>query len=302
MMVEETHFDLEREIQKLVEINLRDIFPDLNLTFIKTEVIVGRFRFDSLAFDEKNRAFYIIEYKNVEKRSLIDQGVAYLKTLLDRKAEFSYLLEEIKGIELKPKDIDWGASRVIFIAPGYNNYQLEIAKLSNAPFLLYKFTRYRDGLFALDKIEDKSSEQTDFRDLNLGIESKEVAKEIKVYSEEDHVKDKPERIKHLYQMIKERILEVDGNIAIDPKKSYIAFKGKTNICDVELFNSGIKVWINLSLGQMEDPFQMTKAMLHEDGSRIGHHGNGDFQATIKDENQIDKLLFLIKQSYEINGL
>lgn len=100
------------------------------------------FKFDSLAFDERNKVFYILEYKNVEKKSFVDQGVAHLKTFLDQKAGFTYLLEEVKGIALKPKIIDWGATRVIFIAPSYNNYQLEITKLNNAPFSLYNFSKY----------------------------------------------------------------------------------------------------------------------------------------------------------------
>ena len=189
-LVEESHFDLEKEIQKLVENNLFDIFPDLRLTFLKSELTIGGFRFDSLAFDEKNKVFYIVEYKNVEKMSLVDQGVAYLKTLLDRKAEFTYMLEELKGIELKPNAIDWAATRVLFIAPSYNNYQLEIAKLNNAPFTLYKFSKYGKDLFTIEKIDYKSKEKTDFKDLNLGLESKEVKEQIKVYNEDDHLKDK----------------------------------------------------------------------------------------------------------------
>ena len=202
-MVEESHFDLEKEIQNLIENNLIDIFPDLRLTFVKSELVIGGFRFDSLAFDERNKVFYILEYKNVEKMSLIDQGVAYLKTLLDRKAEFTYLLEELIGLSLKPKDVDWAATRVLFIAPSYNNYQLEIAKLNNAPFALYRFSKYGDSFFSLERIDYKAKEKTDFKDLNLGLESKEVKEEIKVYDEEDHLKDKPKKIVDLYQKIKE---------------------------------------------------------------------------------------------------
>lgn len=301
-IVKESHFGLEKEIQKLVEDNLADIFPDLRLTFLKSELTIGEFRFDSLAFDERNKVFYILEYKNVEKKSLVDQGVAYLKTLLDRKTEFTYLLEELKGIELKPKAIDWGATRVIFIAPSYNNYQLEIAKLRNAPFSLYKFSKYDKDFFSLEKIEYKAKDKTDFNDLNLGLESREVKKEIKVYSEEDHLKDKPTKIKELYEKLKDSILSLDADIQIEPKKLYIAFKGtKTNICDLELFKSNIKVLINLNVGQIEDPFKIAKVMKYNDGSRIGHHGNGDYQVIVEDENIVDKLMFLIKQSYKVNG-
>ena len=302
LAVEESHFDLEKDIQTLIENNLMEIFPDLRLTFLKSELTIGDFRFDSLAFDERNKVFYVLEYKNVEKKSLVDQGVAYLKTLLDRKADFTYLLDELKGIELKPKDIDWTATRVLFIAPSYNNYQLEIAKLNNAPFSLYKFSKYGEDLFSLEKIEYKTKDKTDFNDLNLGLDTKELKKEIKVYSEEDHLKDKPKKIQELYENIKNCILELDGNIQIEPKKFYIAFKGsKTNICDIELQKSNIKVIVNLVVGQIEDPFKIAKLMKYDDGSKIGHHGNGDYQIIVNDVDSIDKLMYLIKQSYKING-
>lgn len=80
-------------------------------------------------------------------------------------------------------------------------------------------------------------------------------------------------------------------------EQYIAFKGtKTNICDLELFKSNIRVLINLNIGQIEDPFKIAKAMKYDDGSKIGHHGNGDYQVTMENEDNIDKLMFLIKQS------
>ena len=300
-LIEETRFNLEVEIQKLIENNLKDIFPDLNLTFIKSEHSVGGFRFDSLAFDEQNKVFYILEYKNVEKTSLIDQGVAYLKTLLDRKAEFTYLLDEIKGIELKPNDIDWSATRVLFIAPSFNNYQLEIAKLNNAPFSLYKFSKFGTDLVSINKIEYKSKDRISFNDLNFGTDSKEVKDQIKVYSEEEHLKEKSKKINDLYQILKNKILEIDGNITIDPKKFYIAFKGKTNICDLEIYKSKIKVFINLTSGNIDDRYKIAKSMKYDDGTNIGHHGNGDYQVIVEDEDIVDKLMLLIKQSYNING-
>ncbi len=300
-LIEEQHFDTEKDLQSLIENNLYDIFPDLKLTFIKTEFTIGEFRFDSVAFDEENNVFYILEYKNIEKRSLIDQGVAYLKTLLDRKYDFINLLEEARKIVRKANMIDWASTRVIFIAPSYNNYQLEIAKLNNVPFLLYKFSKHSGDLFELEKIEcKKTSNGVNFKDM-LDFESKEVSKEIKVYSEDDHLLNASHNIKSLYESLKTKILDLDGDITIEPKKNYIAFKGVTNICDVEFFKTYLKVTINLTIGQLDDPFKIARAMKTDEGKKIGHHGNGDYQVEVMSNETLDKLLFLIKQSYKING-
>lgn len=299
-LIEEQHFDAEKDVQKLIENNLYDIFPDLKLTFIKTEFTIGEFRFDSVAFDEKNKVFYILEYKNVQKRSLVDQGVAYLKTLLDRKYDFVNLLEEAKGIEIKANAVDWASTRVLFIAPSYNNYQLKIAELNNAPFTLYKFSKYTNGLFALDKIENKKTDGVDFKDL-LGFEGKEITKEIKVYSENDHLDSASQKVKDLYDVLKTKILDIDGDISIEPKKEYIAFKGTTNICDLEFYKNSIKVMVNLAEGYIHDPFNISRLMKTEDGKKIGHHGNGDYQVVVENEEVIDQLIYLIKQSYKVNG-
>jgi RecB family endonuclease NucS len=58
--VEKLTFDLERDIQMLVEANLSKLFE---LQFVSSEFTVGEFRIDTLGFDEEAAAFVIIEYK-----------------------------------------------------------------------------------------------------------------------------------------------------------------------------------------------------------------------------------------------
>ena len=53
-------FALEKDIQTLVERNLSSLF---GLEFVSTEFAIDDFRIDTLAFDEENSAFVIIEYK-----------------------------------------------------------------------------------------------------------------------------------------------------------------------------------------------------------------------------------------------
>ena len=53
-------FKLERDIQSLVESNTQSLF---DLEFVRTELTVGKYRIDSLCFDQENNSFVIIEYK-----------------------------------------------------------------------------------------------------------------------------------------------------------------------------------------------------------------------------------------------
>jgi predicted transport protein len=54
----------------------------------------------------------------------------------------------------------------------------------------------------------------------------------------------------------------------------------------------LKIWINLSKGELEDPKKMAR-----DVSEIGHWGNGDYQIALESSEALDYLLILIKQSY-----
>ena len=119
-------------------------------------------------------------------------------------------------------------------------------------------------------------------------------KEVSLYTEEDHLKDIPENIKEIYLTIKNKIIELD-DIDIEYKKTYIAFKGRTNIVDIILYKYSICLYINLKKGQLEDPFNIA-----EDVSNVGHLGNGDYRVQLDTENKIENAMFLIKQSLEVN--
>ena len=104
----------------------------------------------------------------------------------------------------------------------------------------------------------------------------------------------PEKIKELYKNLKEEILNL-GDIDIEYKKFYIAFKGNTNIVDIEIYNSKIKLFINMKIGSLNDPMNISRDM-----SKIGHHGNGDYSIDIYKQDDIDMIIPFIKKSYEIN--
>ena len=52
----------EKTLQSITEKNLNKIF---DLKFVSTEFALHNFRIDTLAFDEENSSFVIIEYKSM---------------------------------------------------------------------------------------------------------------------------------------------------------------------------------------------------------------------------------------------
>jgi len=281
-------FEREEGLKKYFEKNLDKI---LNYKYIASEFTVGNFRIDTLAFDEETKSFKILEFKNVKNRSLVDQGYTYLKLLLERKADFvlKYCLKENKQINIS--DIDWSQSRIIFVAPVFTVYQLNATDFKNIPIDLIKVTKYDDDIVLIERIKKTSNVKVEEIIVD---EQDEVSREIKVYTEEDHLKGKPEAIREVYETLRDRILELD-DIDIDFKKKYVAFKGRRNIVDLEVYKSKVVVHINMKKGTLEDPFNITI-----DLSNCGHHGNGDYCVDMNSLDNIDEVISLVKQSLKVN--
>ena len=282
-------FKNEKELQKYFENNLEQI---LGFKFICTEFTVGNFRVDSLAFDAESKSFKIIEYKNVKNHSLVDQGYTYLKLLLERKADFVLQYNTITKSALTINDIDWSQSRIIFVSPTFTPYQLNATDFKNIPVDLVKVTKYENNIIDIDFIKKTSNVKIE----EFGIENEQrvVSKEIKVYTEEDHLNKVSEGTQKLYELIKSKILELD-DIDMDVKKVYIAFKGRKNITDIEFNQNKLKVYINLKKGMLEDPLNIA-----QDITEIGHWGNGDYRVEVSSEEDIDNVMPLIKQSLKVN--
>lgn len=287
--LKQNDFKNEKELQTFFENNIDTI---LGYKFIDTEFIVGNFRIDSLAFDEETKSFRIIEYKNVKNASLVDQGYTYLKLMLERKADFVLQYNIKTKSSLTIEDIDWSQSRIIFVSPIYTVYQLNATDFKNIPVDLVKVTRYEDNIIEIEFIKKTSNVKV--QDIQMESIQNDVNKEIIVYTEEDHLSKASDDIRNIYEKLKNRILELD-DIDVEAKKLYIAFKGSRNITDIEFHKNKLKVYINMKKGSLNDPLKIAK-----DISNTGHWGNGDYCITINNEDEIDNIIPLIKQSLKVN--
>lgn len=295
--LKEVDFVNEKELQTYFENNLDSI---LGLKFIETEFPVGSFRIDTLAFDEESKSFKIIEYKNVKNHSLVDQGYTYLKLMLERKADFVLKYNLKTNSNISVNDIDWSQSRIIFVSPIFTPYQMNATDFKNIPVDLYKVTRYENGIVDIDPIQKTSNVKIEeVQTTTIESTVNDVAKEIKVYTEEDHFARGTDTLKLVYETFKEKVLQLD-DIDVDVKKVYIAFKGSKNIVDVEFFRNFIQITLNMKKGTLNDPNKIMSSYILDDGKRIGHHGNGDYYISIKHVDEVDQLIPFIKQSIEVN--
>ncbi|MDY0088818.1 MAG: DUF5655 domain-containing protein [Flavobacteriaceae bacterium] len=291
--VKEFPFKLEKDIQKLVEENLKNL---LHLDFIRSEFTLNNFRLDTLAFDNENKSFVIIEYKRDKNFSVIDQGYAYLSLMLNNKADFILEYNESQQTTLKRTDVDWTQSKVIFISPQFTNYQREAINFKDLPIELWEIKRFENETISFEQIQ-KTSTKESIKTISRNDETVEaVSKEVKVYTEQDHLQKVKDEGIELYEKLKERLLSLDGNITIQAKKHWISFLIDNNIfSDVVLQNNSLKIYLNVKSGELEDPKQITR-----DVSNIGHLGNGAYEIKLMDLDDIDYIMSLLKQSLRKN--
>jgi len=291
LQIPSSSFKLEKDIQSLVENNLKEIF---NLQFVKTELTIKSFRIDTLGFDKENNSFVIIEYKKDRNFSIIDQGYTYMSLLLNNKAEFVLEYNENTNSQIKRDDIDWSQSRVIFISPSFTEYQKHSINFKDVPFELWEVKKYENNLISLSQHKNSSSESISSVETQSNSIVKEVTREIKVYSEDYHFerRNTTDSIKELYFTLKERIVNL-GEVDIVPRSTYIGFKRKTNFVDIDFQKGNLWLWINLPKGKLDDPKGISR-----DISTIGHYGNGDYEVKVFPDTDIDYVMFLINQSFK----
>jgi predicted transport protein len=289
--IKEKPFKLEKEIQEMTEKNLKSIF---GLDFVKSEFSLNNFRIDTLAYDKDAGSFVIIEYKRDKNFSVIDQGYAYLSLMLNNKADFILEYNENLKDSLKRNDVDWSQSRVVFISPSFTTYQKEAINFKDLPIELWEIKRYDNQTVSYNQIKTSGAQES-VKTINRQDEAIEkVTKEIKVYTEDEHLYKGSEEIKELYENLKNAILNLD-DLEVKPKKKYIAFVSGSNVVDIHIQKNSLKIWLNLQQGDLDDPKEIAR-----DVSSIGHWGNGDYEILLRSDAEMDYVLSLIKQSLKIN--
>jgi predicted transport protein len=227
--VREQQFPLESEIQRLTEANLHDLF---DLDFVKSEFELHGLRIDTLAFDNESKAFVIIEYKKDRNFSVVDQGMAYLNLMLNNKADFILEYNESSHSlhSLKREDIDWSHSRIIFISPEFTKYQQHAIGFKDLGIQLWEVHKYNNDLLVFNEVKSPSTKEPITAIAKNNAAAKKVAEEIKVYTEEDHLKSVDDEVKEIYSELKSNILTLGKDIEVRPKKFYVAFRRKASIC------------------------------------------------------------------------
>ncbi len=287
-IIKENPFKLEREIQSVFEANLESI---MDLELVKSEFTIKNKRIDTLSYDPSSKAFIIIEYKRNKNVSVVDQGFTYLSLMLENKADFIVEYNETLNGNLQRNDIDWSQTRVIFVSTSFTENQKTATNFKDIAIELWEVKRYENGLVSINEIKKSKSAESIKPITAANTDLQRVTREIKVYTEDEHLINKTDEIKELYETFRDAILNLADDIELEPKLDYIAFKKGSNIVDICVQRKGLKLWINLRKDKLDDPKHLMR-----DVSSIGHWGNGDYEIVVKNTDNIEYILSLIKQA------
>jgi len=119
----------------------------------------------------------------------------------------------------------------------------------------------------------------------------------KEYSEEHHLKGKPQEVVELFRTIDKFCRELDP-ITVQRKylAKYIRYThGKNIFCCVHLHKSGLRVWLKLNYSNLESPPEYVR-----DVSNVGHWGVGDVELAIDSFEIFQGAKSLIQKSFEEN--
>jgi len=296
--INEKKIDLEKDIQLLTEKNLDTIF---HLTFVSgqsnqefsVQVNEQDFYIDTLAFDEEQKCFIIIEYKKDKSISVIDQGFAYLSAMLRNKAGFVLEINHRLGRSYQITDINWDQSKVIFVSPEFTNYQKNAVNFRDLPISLYEVKLYENDMVDYSPIKAyKTSESINKLVKDSTIQ--QVSKEIIVYEEDDLVKENWIDTKRLLDEFQTELLENIPETTIKYTKKYIAYMSKhgKNFVEIVPQAQSLKIYFRFHIEDIKTQLEL------KDCSKMGHWTNGNSFYFLDNPQDFPEIIRLANVSYE----
>ena len=275
---------LEKELQNVIENNMETFF---GVKFLASEYrTTDGGRMDSIGIDE-NHCPVIFEYKRSMKDNVINQGLFYLKWLLDHKDSFKVLVIEKLGLKAA-ENIDWSMPRVICIAGDFTKYDESAIKQMNRNISLIRYKKFGSDLLMFEQINENIA--TAITENEPSTKTKSTDKTF-----EEQLANTDENVKTLYQDLTNYVLSLGDDVSETRLKLYAAFKKIKNIVTVVILKK--KMILNLPLDVNSVTFEEG---FSRDVTNIGHWGCGSVELHIQNSADFEKAKPLIDRTYNEN--
>ncbi len=287
--IQPTKFQREKEIQTFIEDHMQEL---LGIRFLDTEFwIDDHNRVDSVGFDEDNKSFVLIEDKAIKDRGLVDQGFAYLAALFDRKERFVLLYNKVYKESKQADYFDWSQTRIAFISTEFDRHQTDSTSFDDLPFDLYQIKKFGD-IISFDRVDNKKKTLNYKNRIKTGSPKLDnVLDNIAVYIEETTF---PEdyRLHDCYLRMRDRICDLE-DVTVVPLKTGVSFKlnGK-RFAYCEPQKSAIRLMINNPSKGLDDPYKLCIDIAFREWGKLS------WEMKVNDDTDLNKIMLLVKQSYD----
>ena len=279
---------LEKSLQTVIEKNLESL---LGIRFLSSEHKTGKThggRIDTLGIDE-NGCPVIIEYKRTVNENVINQGLFYLDWLLDHKAEFRLLVQDISGKDAS-EGIDWSAPRLVCVASDFTKYDELAVKQINRNIDLIRYRKFGEDLLALDLVWRTTAD-----DISIPEEAGQKTSSRKTTDKplDKIIKELDSPMRDLYESLRLFILALGDDVSEKRLKLYVAYTRIKTFASIVVQKKQMLVYVHLDPDQVSLEEGFTR-----DVRKIGHWATGNLVITITDKVQLAKAQSFIARSYE----
>lgn len=270
------------------EFTLRDLFSAnleelLGIRFIDKEYPILEGRIDTLGIDE-NDAPVIIEYKWKENEEILSQGLFYYNWLIKNKKHFELLVENKIGKGIK---INWDQPRVILIAKGFSRYIIgAVQQQQNIELITYNY--YQPDILHIENIyTPRNIKQNNKPKIAGSLPKNDYEPE---YNLDYHLNLTSDKMKKLFNVLREKILELPGIEEKTEQKTGITYRTIKSFARFEFKATWIQVVLK------EPQYKRDTLNLVKDVTKNNWGYKGLFK--FLEDSDINYLFELIKQSYE----
>lgn len=231
--------------------------------------------------------------------------------MMNNRSDFILALSQHLGKVLSVYDVNWSESKILFIAPSFNNYQKDSVNFKNRPFELWTIQRFANATVVLNKHQSNSKAElkalkndgkTDDNDAITTLN-----KEVKSYTFEEHYAKSSEAVVQKFESIMEGVADW-GDVEFVPKSPYISLMlNGTTIAFFNFRKKHISVDLLRGTEKLDGSFSTKFFTLNDpQGWSDSRHWvwksgvKGHFyKITIDADSDSEYLIFLIKQKYNI---
>jgi predicted transport protein/predicted type IV restriction endonuclease len=121
----------------------------------------------------------------------------------------------------------------------------------------------------------------------------------KEYTEEHHIRGKPQEVVELFRALDRFCLDLDpGSVHRKYLAKYVSYShGKNIFCSTHLWKSQLSIWLKLKYSGLDSPPEFAR-----DVSKVGHWGVGDIELAVDSLDKLQDAKALIRKSFEENRL